>query len=68
MDEGAVEGGQQPSTSARACLKSMGCVKRQAGGNERVSRLRFDDSGTLLGCLGTGKSLEIFRQAPYVLL
>ena len=39
----------------------MGSIKRQAGGNERVSRLRFDESGKLLACLGTGKSIELFR-------
>jgi hypothetical protein len=43
------------------CLKVMGSVKRQAGGNERVSRLRFDETGTMLACLGTGKSVELFR-------
>ncbi|GAX85058.1 hypothetical protein CEUSTIGMA_g12478.t1, partial [Chlamydomonas eustigma] len=48
-------------TGHHYCLRAMGSVKRQAGGHERVSRLRFDEAGTMLACLGTGKSVELFR-------
>lgn len=59
-------GGAEGKASSHVCLKPMGSIKRQAGGNERVSRLRFDESGRLLACLGTGKSIELFRWAILV--
>ena len=49
------------ASPSHTCLRPMGSVKRQAGGNERVSRLRFNEAGTLLACLGTGKSMDLFR-------
>ena len=61
-DEAAAgDGGSEIASPSHTCLKPMGSVKRQAGGNERVSRLRFDETGSLLACIGTGKSMELFR-------
>lgn len=42
-------------------LRSMGSVRRQAGGHDRVAGLRFSEGGSLLACQGAGKSMELFR-------
>ncbi len=56
---------QQPGEGARSAraashdlLVPMGSVQRQA--QERAARVRFDPSGSVLGCLVAGKSLELF--------
>jgi hypothetical protein len=40
-------------------LVPMGSVRR--AGQERVSLIRYSSSGQLLGVMGAGKSLELFR-------
>mmetsp|Transcript_32735 Transcript_32735/g.72312 ORF Transcript_32735/g.72312 Transcript_32735/m.72312 type:complete len:987 (-) Transcript_32735:326-3286(-) len=59
----AAAGTSGPAGSAKQhdLLRAMGSVKRQAGGNERVVLVRYDEAGELLSCLGAGKTLELFR-------
>lgn len=42
-------------------LRPMGSVKRKAAGSDRVVAVRFDGAGTVLGCQGAGKTLELYR-------
>jgi U3 small nucleolar RNA-associated protein 12 len=59
----AAAGQQQPQPQPRRrqhdLLQPLGLVRRT--GQERVARLRYNGSGQLLGVMGAGKGLEIFR-------
>jgi len=56
-------GGQQQQQQRRQheLLAAMGTVRRT--GQERVSLIRFNANGQLLGVMGAGKGLELFRWA-----
>jgi U3 small nucleolar RNA-associated protein 12 len=52
--------GREPSGgSSWDLLTPLGSIRRQS--TERVATLRFNPSGTLLGCQGPGKALELYR-------
>lgn len=50
---------EQPGTSGRDVLQSLGSVSRAT--TDRVAGLEFSRDGRLLSCLGAGKALELFR-------
>lgn len=57
---GAAAGAQQQQQSRHHdVLIPMGTVRRT--GQERVSLILYDPSGELLGVMGAGKGLEVFR-------
>jgi U3 small nucleolar RNA-associated protein 12 len=55
----AAAAGEQQQRRQHDLLVPMGVVKR--AGQERVSMIRFNVTGTLLGVMGAGKGVEIFR-------
>lgn len=55
----AAAAGEQQQRRQHDLLAQMGTVRRM--GQERVSLIRFNASGQLLGVMGAGKGLEIFR-------
>lgn len=55
----AAAAGEQQQRRQHDLLAPMGTVRRM--GQERVSLIRFNASGQLLGVMGAGKGLEIFR-------
>eukprot|EP00879_Flechtneria_rotunda_P014523 GHRR01015177.1.p1 GENE.GHRR01015177.1~~GHRR01015177.1.p1 ORF type:complete len:678 (+),score=232.06 GHRR01015177.1:75-2036(+) len=57
--EGANGLQQQQQSGKHDVLVCMGTVRR--AGQERVVLIRFDASGQLLGVMGAGKGLEVFR-------
>jgi U3 small nucleolar RNA-associated protein 12 len=57
--DGSLQQQQQHKLRRHDVLIPMGTVRRAA--QERVSLIRFDAAGQLLGVLGAGKTLEIFR-------
>eukprot|EP00775_Hariotina_reticulata_P013414 gene13414-13542_t len=59
LDASASQQQQQQKLRRHEVLLPMGIVRRAA--QERVSLIRFDAAGQLLGVMGAGKSLEIFR-------
>lgn len=61
----AAGGEQQQRRRQHELLVAMGTVRR--AGQERVSLIRYSSSGQLLGVMGAGKSLELFRWAGRLL-
>lgn len=55
----AAAGEQQQQRRQHDLLVPMGTVRRT--GQERVSLIRYNATGQLLGVMGAGKGLEVFR-------
>ncbi|KAH9114418.1 hypothetical protein AeMF1_011499 [Aphanomyces euteiches] len=49
----------QEGTSAEETLRLLGTIPRQA--NDRAMQVQYNAQGTLIGCQGAGKTLELFR-------
>lgn len=53
------EGAAQAATTSEGLLHSLGFVPRSM--NDRAASVGFSPCGKLLACLGSGKTVELFR-------
>jgi U3 small nucleolar RNA-associated protein 12 len=58
-DEAGASGREPSGGSSWDLLTPLGSIRRQS--TERVATLRFNATGTLVGCQGPGKALELYR-------